>query len=474
MALITDPDQLNDGSVDNGSTEVYINTSSKTIKLNETGNLSADGVTIKAVYSFLKEEWKNDPNTKNLAAFPFPFNPITDEFFELVDGWNWSGTTTRNLLRRGGFLVRNTSGNVTEHWAGIAILGAQSDDQIYYDTGAGATNFVYLGNTSEVVQIISDPNGDGSYADGYDRSSNLKAYNREQGQVFSSGSTQANGEANLTAPKLFSITLNTGTDLKIVVADTGIKASGSGYPADVAPYSGMSITYHATPQSISGLSGGSYNFGVTIDGNGQTLQKVYEFVQYALRQSADIAAGAPSVTGRTADSLLHYVGDTLYTDAVTNPAGGGTGVFISNFNSNDVNSVVFTDNTGSQRTYPYTATLTLNFSDTLVNDPASEYWVYFTTLPGAGNDWGESGAVLVDDASNADMAGSITGSSITKTFNYDSNTQGGRTAGTDAAITVIGIGLTTGQYVRATGTITRSTSNSVSLVAPLERNYLNA
>jgi hypothetical protein len=236
----------------------------------------------------------------------------------------------------------------------------------------------------------------------------------------------------------------------------------------------MTITYHATPQSIAGLSGGSYNFGVTIDGNGQPLQKVYEFVQYALRQSADIAAGVPNVVGRTADSLLHYVGDTLYTDAVTNPAGGGTGVFVSNFDTNDVNSVVFTDNTGAQRTYPYTATLTLNFSDTLVNDSASEYWVYFTSLPGAGNDWGEAGAVIVDDASNADMAGAITGSSITKTFNYDSNTQGGRTAGTDAAITVIGIGLETGQYVRATGTITRSTSNSVSLVAPLERNYLNA
>ena len=34
MALITDPDQLNDGTTDNGSTEVFINTTAKTIKLN--------------------------------------------------------------------------------------------------------------------------------------------------------------------------------------------------------------------------------------------------------------------------------------------------------------------------------------------------------------------------------------------------------------------------------------------------------
>ena len=60
------------------------------------------------------------------------------------------------------------------------------------------------------------------------------------------------------------------------------------------------------------------------------------------------------------------------------------------------------------------------------------------------------------------------------TFDYDGNVQGGRTAGTDAAITAVAIGLSTGQYVSATGTIARSTANSISLVAALERNYENA
>jgi transposase-like protein len=72
------------------------------------------------------------------------------------------------------------------------------------------------------------------------------------------------------------------------------------------------------------------------------------------------------------------------------------------------------------------------------------------------------------------MSGNVSGaSSIQRSFNYDGNTQGGRTAATDAAVTVVGIGLATGQYVKATATIARSTSNSVSLVAALERNYAN-
>jgi hypothetical protein len=171
--------------------------------------------------------------------------------------------------------------------------------------------------------------------------------------------------------------------------------------------------------------------------------------------------------------LLRYVGDTLYTLASDNSQGGGTGVFIDNFASTDLNSVYFTDNTGTERNYAYVASVTFNFNENLVNDPSAKWWAYFTTLPGAGNDWGESGAVIVDDASAADMSGSVTGASITKTFDYDGNVQGGRTAGTDADITVIAIGFGTAQYVKATGTIARSKTNTVTLVAPLERNAAN-
>jgi hypothetical protein len=110
----------------------------------------------------------------------------------------------------------------------------------------------------------------------------------------------------------------------------------------------------------------------------------------------------------------------------------------------------------------------------LQSDASSRYAVFFTTLPGANNDFGETGAVLVKNSSNADITGNISGNStIFFDFDYDSNVQGGRTAGTDAGITVVAIGLNTAQYVIATGTITRSTTNQVSLVSTLERNYLN-
>lgn len=629
MALITDPDLLEDSAADDGSQEVFINTTSKTIKLNVVGNLSTDGVTGKALYSFLKEEWRNDPHTKNLAAFPFPLVPITDEFFEWVEGWDLLNDTGRNLIRNSGWLVRNTSGNVTQHFAGVKTTGTtESNDQLYYEldgaSGKGSpTNFVLTGPANQGVKIIDDPNGDGNYADGFSRTTNVKVFNREQGQVFSLSSTSANGEASLTAPKVFGLDASTGTDLKITDADAKVALAGA---ITSASWAGGVATINTTAAhgltsgdyvAITGVTPAGYNvrgvatvvdtdtftvpiavdpgaytsggsvgsvyslirpryfdqaftrdvdsttdrsFGIVVDvgthsgvdgsfssggsvlttteggiatennpfaggtlvihegaaagtytisGNPTattvtitttfpavgsnvsftikppsavpaTAEQIYTKIQYLLRQNSDIDATDQSVIGKVADQLMHFVGDTLVCGRSpsgvqpTNPNGGGSGVIIEGFQSSDTNRLQFYDNGNTARTYPFVAVLTLQFGANLVADASAKYWVYFSTLPGAGNDFGESGALIVDDNAGADMTGSVAAqSTIQHTFNYDGNVQGGRTAGTDAAITVIGIGLTTGQYVRATGTIERSISNSVSLVAALERNYAN-
>ena len=119
-------------------------------------------------------------------------------------------------------------------------------------------------------------------------------------------------------------------------------------------------------------------------------------------------------------------------------------------------------------------TLTITFGDNLRNDASAKFWVFFTTLPNSTNNFGRTNAVLVKDINSVDMTGLVAGaSSITYTFDYDNNSQGGRTPNTPVAITVVGLGLETSQYVKATTTITNTPFNSVSLVSLLERNYLN-
>jgi hypothetical protein len=441
MAIIFDPDNLNDG------TEIVINTTAKTIRLLVAGNLSADGVTLKCVYSKLKELWKT---SATYVKFPFPMIPITDEQFEVV-GWDWFDNTTRYLIRSGGWAVKDTAGVSLEEWAGIISLGSIGGaDQPYFQQtiGGAASNFQLPGPVNQAVKIYGDAtHGNFDYRD------YMKVFVREYQKSYASASLTDIGVTDMTY-QAYRFPLANAADLKVTHND----ATVSGY--------GVSITWYATAQ-VRSIGGVNRDFHVIINGNNKTAEEIYEGVQRLLRQNSDIDSGAGTKTGKVTNELLQFVGDTLKTKLDST---GGT--YIDNFLTADVNRLVFVDDTGTERTFPYTAVLTLQFGDNLKNDADAVYRVFYTTNP-AGN-YGTNNAVLVDNDAGVDMAGNVSGaSSVGLTFAYDTNTQGGRTPGTDAAITVVAIGLTTGQYVKATGTIARSAANSVSLVSSLERNYEN-
>ena len=469
MALITDPDDLSQG------TEVTINVVARTIALNVAGNLSNDGVTGAALYSFLKEEWKTDAS---LIPTPFPMLAIDNDAGKFVIGqnasgfnnWTWANDTTRTLIRSAGWQEYDSGGNLLREYIGVfSGSGVQAGSQPYYafSTDTAPTPFSFTGPVDQGVQTF------GNAANGnFDKRGDvLNVYVREQGNTYGQVSSTALPQLLAGLKPIFApLTLTEATDTKITVDDNTIDTT--------APYTGMSITYHATPQAsntlyATDLSGGPYNFGIVIDANGGTAQQVYNFVQRQLRKPGDIDADTDVKSGQLQDELLRFVGDRLDSVSASNPDNGGTGVAVVNFDANDTNSVQFTDNTGTPRTFPFVAAGSLNFNSPLVNDPDAVYRMFFTTNP-AGN-FGSSSAVIVQDSSGTPISGDVSGqASISFDFDYDGNVQGGRTAGTDANITIVAIGLENAQYVLATGTITRQTGLSFSLVSALERNYANA
>jgi hypothetical protein len=438
MALITDPDDLNQG------TEITISTGAKTIALTVAGNLSNDGVTGQAFYSFLKEEWKNDAS---LIPYPFPMVSITPEQFEFIEGWKPANDTTRNLLRSAGWREINASDVVNREYMGVISLGnIDSSNTAYFafSSDTAKTDFDFAGTVNQGIQTF----GDATNGNFDKRSDTLTLYIRSQGNTYASATSTSIGltSLNYIANRF---PLAEATDSKISASDVTISSS--------APYTGMSITYGAVTRSIGGVS---YNFNIVVDGNNGTTQQIYEFVQYSLRLATDIDAGAGSQVGFLADDLMRFEGDTLKTT---------TGVAIDNFLAGDRNNLVFKDTGGTDRTFPFLATGTLSFNTNLVNDASAIYRMFFTSGFGTGS------AIIVDDNSGTDISGNISGSStISFDFDYDGNSQGGRTPGTDANVTVVAIGLNTAQYVSATATIGKATGQNISLVAPLERNYSNA
>lgn len=460
MALITDPDLLTYGVAT--THPVTIDSVAKTIKLNVgKGALTAEGVTGQCLYSFLKLTWKADTA---LIAYAFPMLSITNEQFEFINGWLPADDATRKLIRSAGWAEYGTAGtNISRKYAGIVSLGTiGSTDQAYFQQSTNAgVNFTYTGPVNEAVQIMGNSTYDAGTTT-FDYTTSFKMFVRIQGKKYASSQLSDIGVSTMSYI-VYRFPLSNDVDLKISASDATISSN--------APYTGITITYYGTPQSKT-IGASSYNFNVVIEGNGANAEQIYSKIQYQLRQTTDIDAGAGTVSGNTASALLSFVGDTLITSQ---------GVFINNFSASDTNRITFYDNTNTARTYPYKASLTINFNENLVNDASSIYQVFFTddsaaTTP-TGKNFGTANAITVNDASATPVAikGLVSGSaSKTFTFDYDGNVQrGAGSAAKDAPITVVAIGLVTGQYVKTTGTIARSTANTISLVSALERNYLN-
>lgn len=454
MAIITDPDNLNQ------TTEIDITpyTGSGTLQLNIAGNLSTDGVTLQCLYSFLKEEWKGD---SNLIKYPFPMLAITEEKFELINGWDFYDQDSKNLIRTGGWALKDTGGTTQEEYAGIITLGTLGEtDQVYYQQAiSGAySNIVLQGAVNQAVKTYGDAtHGDFNYR------SYFKIFCREYQKSYASSQLSEIGVTTMTY-QVYRFPVTNASDAKITHTD--------GYVSGNTPYTGMGIEWYETPQGRD-IGGTTRYFHVIIDGNSGAAEEIYEFVQYSLRQDSDIDDGADTKVGKVTNELVRFVGDSLYTRQ--DETGG---VYIDNFQEIDKNRLFFVDDAGETRQFPYVAILTVQFGDNLKNDTQAIWRVFFTNDDAgdnSGRDFGTSGCLTVLDADSATMSGLVGGASYVQlSYDYDGNEQRGYLSkGEDAPITVVAIGLATGQYISATGTIQQSTANVVSLVAALERNYVN-
>lgn len=443
MAKLTDPTDLDGG-------KVSYNTASRLITLNQSGTLTTDGVTLQCLYSYTKEQWKSD---ENLIKYPFPFEAITPEQFELINNWNFANNSTKNLIRDAGWAL-NISGTYYQKYMGFVTLGSVgSTDQIYYlQSGIDQTptNVVLSGAANQAIEIFSS----GVFGSVLDPNylTYFRCYVREQGKTYATSQLSDIGVSQLTY-QVYRFPLADATDLKITDADS-IIATG-------LIFSGIKVIYYDTPQSRT-LGSTSYDFNIIISGNNTSLENIYEKIQYLLRQPTDIDSSPSNVYGKTASPLLTFVGDTLVT---------ASGVFIDDILAVDKNRIDFYDITNTKRNYPYTSAGSITFNTNLINDSSAIYKMFFTTNPSG--DYGTASGIIVSGVSAA-ISGLVNGqSSVSFDFSYDSNNQGGRTPGTDANVTVVAIGLSTAQFVSTTATIARSTSNTISLVSTLERNYSN-
>jgi hypothetical protein len=449
MAKITSKALLNVG------TELTIDEPSRTFTLNVAGNLVAkDGVTIQALYSKFSDLWA----VAGYQDSPFPLNALdalSGQYYFGVDaggnynGWKPANDTTRQMLRDGGWREYSSAGVLNREYVGIVGLGSVSaGSQLYYQKvdGGAAANFTFTDQCNEGIQIFGDAtNGN------FDTRTYFKGYVREYAKKYKDSILADTGKTS-TGANVVNVLLSNEDDLKIQANDAAMTG---------APYNGITVAYYTANQSRT-IAGVSRNFKVIVAGNGATLEQIYTKLQYLLRQATDINTGGTAgvKTGKIQSALCSFVGDTLVT---------GTSVFIDNIQTADSNRIEFYDDGGVKRTNPYTAAGVMSFNSVLIG-AGSSYRLMYSAPAGAGNDYGEAGAITVNNAAGSPITGTISSGTISFDFDYDSDTAGG-TAGTDKAVTLIGIRPGFGKFAVTTGVLSRSKGISLSLVGEQDRAY---
>lgn len=456
MAKITSKASLNVG------TEIVIDEGAKTIQLVAAGNLVfKDGVTLQAVYSKLVDLWA----TSTYQDSPFPMyaiDALSGQFQIGTDGatysgWNWADTNTRNALRDGGWAEYNAAGAKTAEYVGAVGLGSitpATTCQPYYHLAAtdAPINFPFTDQFNVGVKVYDNVS--------LDKRTYFKAFIREYGKKFKSSVLADTGSTG-TGPFKQNFLVANEDDLKLTtLLGTDQAAADTAMASGV--YAGITVAYYSANQSRT-IAGVARDFKIIIEGNGGTLEQIYAKVQYLLRQNSDINTGgtAGTKTGKIQDELLRFVGDTLVTSQ---------SVYIDDVLSADSNRVQFYDDTNTLRENLYEAAGTMTFNAPLVG-AGSSYRLMFKDPPGAVNDFGESGAITVNNAAGTPITGTISSGSINFTYDYDGNVQGGYTAGTNRNVVLIGIKPGSGKYVAAEGVLTRSKAISLSLVAEADRVY---
>lgn len=407
---------------------VFVDVSTKKIHLADYLLLSSDGVTIQALYSFLKTEWKDDTQTLNLIMYDFPMVAIHPEQFEFVDGWQPADASTQNYFRDGGYAIKNIDGSSAEEYFGVITLGEVKDKdaangQIYYqlvNANTAITNMVLLGTANQCVKVYGDGGGHGiDNAVSLESRDYFKVFAREFKMLYDQSSKEAIGLASgtLITYQAYRFPLSNGNDLAIpaaVVADgdeltnypdidiTYLQGVGFTAYADATVYPAHSVIqdvgdskgngydawyYTATGGTSSGatlavdtgitdeviylgereVSAGVYSpFNIIIDGDSLGTTPKYTIQEIYARVQYDLRQTSDIDVG--ADFVIQGNAADALLYFVGSTLNTVNGVMVDDNLAADENSIDFYDYNGNYVFYPYVAAGNLNFNEYLKAD----------------------------------------------------------------------------------------------------------
>lgn len=404
-----------------------------------------DGITLRALYNFenarrrLNETLrKYKRGIKGSYRFAGAYNFVNGVKLDGID---------RTKLRGSGWIEYAAAGDgetsVDRIYHGVSsLVDIQAATVPYYAlvtatdeaTLQAATwiNFVRLGDINEAVQVFgSTANGDAT-AGSFDYKTRTLVvrvrswqYNPGETTSIATGITEFSG---------FSAGYGVGETSNPANTFTLANVYGG---ARVAPFTGMSLEKLAAPQVETGFNeaNGSFTWVLNNTGGG-TAAQCAAFLDAVTLQDSDVDTGVGTYNGKKGRVWYsRNASGKIVTSSI-----GGAGLFIEGLSVAEQQNLIFTDNSGATKTYPYFPSVEISVGAIAVSDPNAWYRVMYVD-GAAGADFDTASAVMVQNAAGTDVNGNVAanavGNKISFAYGYDTDTDAGLPAGVDKAMVVL-------------------------------------
>jgi hypothetical protein len=390
------------------------------------------GIKLEALYAFERQERRKDEVLRQYDVFfkgTFKFGGayelINGRKFDDSDGSATSLTTDdRFKIRSSGWIERNAAGVAGRIYYGSRSLGnIEATSQPYYQLSLGGVpvNFDKDGPIDEAIQVFGDATIDANTTT-FDTRTFLSnkvrtfGFNYDEKVLADSGVTEMDGYFSGFALGE-SVHLTSGA---YTIADV--------YDTQISPWTGMTLEKLAVGQTETGFNevDGDFTWVLhnTVPG---TLNECVAFLDALAQTDDDIDSGAVTVTnGKRVDVWYTY---SAAGKIVTQSGADTLGLFIENLPTADQQSIIFTDDIGATKTYPFVVSVEVSVGATAVADLLAWYHAFFLDGPGAGDDFNTAGALTVQDTSSNLIKGNVAVNAVANKivwpFDYDGDTIGG-------------------------------------------------
>ncbi|MFZ5531486.1 MAG: hypothetical protein ACOY4U_10630 [Pseudomonadota bacterium] len=397
---------------------------------------AAGGITARALYKFERQERKADEALRKYDYFmkgSFKFAGA----YEMVNGRKIVAADVKKL-RSSGMVWRAASGAVNRIYFGarsLGSVGATSQPYFQLASGGAPTNLSYQGDVNEMIQVYgTTANGD-TGAGNFDSRTYLALSLRTFGKNHD---RKLLSDSGISAMDGFSAGFALGESNHLTTGSYTLADVYGG--AQIAPWTGMTLEQYGAAQPRSGfVNAGNKNYTYILHNtNSGTLNEVVAYLDAIAQTDNDIDIGAGVINGKRVNTWYSYDAQGRI---VTKQ-----GLHIDNLPESDKQRIVQTDDSGVGQTYPFNVEVRVKIGNYPELDANAWFHGYF--LDGAGaQDFNTANAVTLRDAgtptrnSVKGLLSAFNGTTAIKyltaskeivfSYPYDSDTDGGLSAGID-------------------------------------------